>query len=172
MADPPSPTLGALRPRRAHDLPFLVAAYVLGCGGVLALDPWPWVVKALFFAALPLLAYAAAAGFVALAPDRVPTPSRSRAVKTAALAGVTAIGFTVWLTDALSIAVVGLPAAAVLAWPMAAAVYLGVMVAWSGSSPLIAIALFALGAAGTAVWQYWLVGWSSRRIAAIRASRR
>ena len=161
----------ALRPRRAYVLPFLAAAYVLGYGGVLALDPWPWPVKALFFAATPLLAYAAAAAVVALAPDRVPSPSESRTVWTVALAGVTVIGFAVWLTDALPLGVVALPAAAVLAWPMTGAAYLAIMIAWSGASPLVAIALFGLGAAGTAVWQYWLVGWVSRRVAAIRANR-
>ncbi|WP_066411997.1 hypothetical protein [Halorubrum aethiopicum] len=148
-----------------------MAGYVLGYGGLVALDPWPLFVKALFVAALPVFAYVAAAAAVALAPDRVPTPSGSRAVKTAALAGVTALGLVVALADVLSIAVVVIPAAAVLAWPLVGGTYLGIRFGWSGASPLVVVASFALGAAGTAVWQYWLVGWVSRRVAAIRTDR-
>ncbi|RLM67454.1 hypothetical protein DVK05_12065 [Halorubrum sp. Atlit-8R] len=161
----------ALRSRRQHLLPLLAAGYVLGVAGLLALDPWPVVVKALFVAALPALAYVVAAAVVALAPDRVPTPSRSRAATTAALAGVTAVGLVVALADVSSIAVVMIPTAAVLAWPLVGGTYLGIWFGWSGASPLIVVASFALGAAGTAVWQYWLVGWVSRRVAAIRAGR-
>ncbi|TKX84454.1 hypothetical protein EXE43_18835 [Halorubrum sp. SS5] len=137
----------ALRPRRQHLLPLLAAGYVLGVAGLLALDPWPLVVKALFVAALPALAYVAAAAVVALAPDRVPTPSRSRAVTTAALAGVTALGLVVALADVSSIAVVVIPAAAVLAWPFVGGTYLGIWFGWSDASPLIVVASFALGAA-------------------------
>ncbi|WP_206750387.1 hypothetical protein, partial [Halorubrum sp. SS7] len=79
------------------------------------------VVKALFVAALPALAYVAAAAVGALAPDRVPTPSRSRAATTAALAGATAVGLVVALADVSSLAVVVIPAAAVLAWPLVGA---------------------------------------------------
>jgi hypothetical protein len=161
----------ALRPRRQHLLPLLAAGYVLGFVGLLALDPWPLVVKALFFAALPVFAYVAAAAVVAVVPDRVPTPSGSQAATTAAIAGVTALGLAVALADVSSLAVVVIPAAAVLAWPLVGGTYLGIRFGWSGASPLVVAASFALGAAGTAVWQYWLVGWVSRRVAAVRTDR-
>jgi hypothetical protein len=182
MADPPSPddrvgssaprsirssALDALRPRREHVLPFLVIGYVLGYVGIVWAGEWipVAVTERTALAATPPLAYVTAAAVVAVAPGRVPSPSRSQARWALAFCGLTVVAFEAlrngWGPSFRALLV----PIAVLGWPAAALVWTGILLTWSGPLPTSGgLLLFAIGAAGTGAWQFWLAGWVSRRV--------
>ncbi|WP_128905280.1 hypothetical protein [Halorubrum amylolyticum] len=174
MADSFSSVLGALRPRREHVLPFLLVGYVLGYAGVVWMSGWvpAWVTERTALAATPPLAYVTATIVVAVAPDRVPSPSGSQARWALAFCGLTVVAFEALRAGwGPSFRGLLLPIA-VFGWPAAALVWIGILLTWSGPLPASGgLLLFGIGAAATGVWQFWLAGWVSRRIAGVRANR-
>ena len=167
----PSSALDALRPRRDHVLPFLVVGYVLGYAGIIWAGGWiaAPVRERAALAATPLLAYVAAAAAVAVAPERMPSPSRSQAGWALAFCGVTVVAFEAlragWGPPFRGL----LLPIAVFGWPAAVFAWIGILLAWSESFPVSGgLILFGVGAAATGAWQFWLAGWVSRRIAAMQ----